>query len=104
MPGACGYASYNNSALPHAVLVQPSSQLRIDPPAIEDANDAIEMQAFHGRVDAALATLAIDVDCTDVYCCGAPPMVNAVKTMCLQQLGMAPERFHSDVFAPGPAP
>ncbi|MCM3566152.1 2Fe-2S iron-sulfur cluster-binding protein [Hydrogenophaga intermedia] len=72
--------------------------------AIEDANDAIEMQAFHGRVDAALATVAIDVDCTDVYCCGAPPMVNAVKTMCLQQLGMVPERFHSDVFAPGPAP
>lgn len=71
--------------------------------AVEDADDATALSAFHGRVDAAIATLAIDATQAEVYCCGAPPMVNAVKAVCLQQLGVAPERFHSDAFVSGPA-
>lgn len=72
--------------------------------AVEDAADAAALQAFHGRVDAALATLAIDAEQADVYCCGAPAMVNSIKSVCLQKLGLPPERFHSDAFVPGPAP
>jgi terephthalate 1,2-dioxygenase reductase component len=70
---------------------------------VEDAADAAALQAFHGRVDAAIGALTIDVAQADVYCCGAPPMVNAIKSVCLVQLGVAPERFHSDAFVPGPA-
>lgn len=71
--------------------------------AVEDADDAVALQAFHGRVDAALTTLAIDAAQAEVYCCGAPPMVSAVRSVCVQRLGLAPERFHSDAFVSGPA-
>jgi integrase len=49
LPGACGYASYNNSAIPHAVLVQPSSQLRIDPPT--DASTPLNCAGSELRVN-----------------------------------------------------
>lgn len=49
LPGACGYASYDNNAPPHAVLVQPSNQLRIDPPA--NASTPLNCAGSEIRVD-----------------------------------------------------
>ena len=43
------------------------------------------------------------LDGHDVYCCGAPPMVVAVKKACVKQRGLDAAHFYSDVFVPGPA-
>jgi CDP-4-dehydro-6-deoxyglucose reductase/terephthalate 1,2-dioxygenase reductase component len=65
---------------------------------IETESDALTLGAFHGRVDAAL--LALDSDSTDleVYCCGSPNMVSAVKKVCLNAIGLQADKFHADVF------
>jgi NAD(P)H-flavin reductase len=39
----------------------------------------------------------------EAYCCGAPPMVAAVKKVCVEERGLDPHHFFSDVFVPGPA-
>jgi CDP-4-dehydro-6-deoxyglucose reductase/terephthalate 1,2-dioxygenase reductase component len=39
----------------------------------------------------------------EVYCCGAPAMVAAVKKVCVDERGLDPHHFFSDVFVPGPA-
>jgi len=49
LPGACGYASYDNNAPSHAVLVQPSNQLRLDPPA--NAGTPLNCAGSEIRVD-----------------------------------------------------
>lgn len=73
-------------------------------PAIEDEADSRELAAFHGRADAALLEAFESLaGGHEVYCCGAPPMVDAVRRACVERLGLAPARFHSDVFVPGPA-
>jgi NAD(P)H-flavin reductase/ferredoxin len=74
-------------------------------PAVEDAADAAQLQAFHGRLAAAWAAhWAAGVPRpAEVYCCGAPPMVMAAKAWCLQTLDLPATDFLADLFVPGPA-
>jgi CDP-4-dehydro-6-deoxyglucose reductase/terephthalate 1,2-dioxygenase reductase component len=71
-------------------------------PALEDAAQASELGGFHGRVDDAVRSLAADLASHEVYCCGSPAMVTAVKKTC-EERGIAADRFFRDVFVPGPA-
>ncbi len=72
-------------------------------PAIEDADGAAAFGAWHGRVDDAVRQQDQRLQDHEVYCCGAPPMVSAVKRACIEELGLDPRHFFSDVFVPGPA-
>jgi NAD(P)H-flavin reductase/ferredoxin len=72
-------------------------------PALEDAADAQALGGFHGRVDEALRAQSADLSAHEVYCCGSPGMVAAVKKVCVQELGLPERAFFSDVFVPGPA-
>lgn len=72
-------------------------------PAIEDAADAQASGAFCGRVDAAVRQYCSTLAGQDVYCCGAPPMVEAVKKVCIAERDLDAHHFFSDVFVPGPA-
>ena len=72
-------------------------------PAVEDADAAAVLSAFHGRVDACVRERFGRLEGWEVYCCGAPPMVAAVKKVCLDEGGLDPRHFFSDVFVPGPA-
>lgn len=71
-------------------------------PVIEDARDAEALGAFHGRVDDAVRAHCPDLAGHEVYCCGAPPMVSAVRKAA-EERGLGPQHFFSDVFVPGPA-
>jgi CDP-4-dehydro-6-deoxyglucose reductase/terephthalate 1,2-dioxygenase reductase component len=71
--------------------------------AIEDADEATAQQAFCGRVDDAVRRQVGSLAGHEVYCCGAPPMVAAVKRACVEEGGVDPRHFFSDVFVPGPA-
>ncbi len=70
--------------------------------AIESPPDAAELCGFAGRVDAAVATNFSSLALHEVYCCGSPAMVSAVRAACIRQ-GLADTKFFSDVFVPGPA-
>jgi CDP-4-dehydro-6-deoxyglucose reductase/terephthalate 1,2-dioxygenase reductase component len=70
--------------------------------AVEDADEAAAAGAFHGRADAAVRSHVASLGDHEVYCCGAPPMVEAVRRTCLG-LGLPSQHFFSDVFVPGPA-
>ena len=72
-------------------------------PAVEDAAGAQALGGFHGRVDDAVRARFPALAGFDVYCCGAPAMVAAVKTACAGERGLDPKHFFSDVFVPGPA-
>jgi CDP-4-dehydro-6-deoxyglucose reductase/terephthalate 1,2-dioxygenase reductase component len=75
-------------------------------PAIEDAADAQALDAFHGRVDAAVRSLYAGASALadhEVYCCGAPAMVAATRVACAESLGLDARNFFSDSFVPGPA-
>jgi CDP-4-dehydro-6-deoxyglucose reductase/terephthalate 1,2-dioxygenase reductase component len=65
---------------------------------IETESDALTLGAFHGRVDHALLALDSDLKDLEVYCCGSPNMVSAVKKVCLNALGLQADKFHADVF------
>ena len=54
------------------------------------------------RVDEALRANFPSLLRHEVYCCGSPGMVNAVRSAS-EQLGLAHEHFFSDSFVPGPA-
>ena len=72
--------------------------------ALEDGAEAKALGAFHGRVDAAVRALASELPRGgEVYCCGAPPMVSAVRAACVDTMQLPAERFHADIFVPGPA-
>lgn len=72
--------------------------------AIENTADARELGVFHGRVDEALRLRASgSLVGHEVYCCGSPVMVKAVRRMCVEERGISQHRFFSDVFVPGPA-
>lgn len=60
--------------------------------------------AFAGRVDAALAAHCPELADHEVYACGSPAMVHAVREMALGRCGLDAASFHADVFAEGPAP
>lgn len=72
-------------------------------PVLEDAADAAALGGFHGRVDDALRARCADLAGHEVYCCGSPPMVAAVKQAAVEERGLDPRHFFSDVFVPGPA-
>ena len=72
-------------------------------PALEDAADALALGAFHGRVDAAVRSLHGPLAGHEVYCCGAPAMVTAVRQACVEEGQVAAADFFSDVFVTGPA-
>ncbi len=69
-------------------------------PALENEADAQALQGHHGRVDTAVRAVADDLQGAEVYCCGAPAMVSAVRAQCAS-LGLPPERFHADIFVVG---
>jgi NAD(P)H-flavin reductase/ferredoxin len=71
--------------------------------ALEDAAVASELGGFLGRVDDAVRAHAQSLAGTEVYCCGSPGMVAAVKKVCVDERGLDPHHFFSDVFVPGPA-
>jgi NAD(P)H-flavin reductase len=72
-------------------------------PALEEAEDAHALAGFHGRADDAVRAHCATLAGFEVYCCGAPPMVAAVKRACVEERGLDPHHFFSDVFVPGPA-
>lgn len=72
-------------------------------PAVEDAADAQALGGFHGRVDDAVRQHFASLAGYEVYCCGAPAMVTAVKKACVGERGLDAHHFFSDVFVPGPA-
>jgi CDP-4-dehydro-6-deoxyglucose reductase/terephthalate 1,2-dioxygenase reductase component len=65
---------------------------------VETESDALTLGAFHGRVDGALLALGSEPKALEVYCCGSPNMVSAVKKVCLNALGLQADQFHADVF------
>jgi len=71
--------------------------------AVEDAEDARSLGGFYGRVDDAVRARCTSLAGHEVYCCGAPAMVAAVKQACVQERGLDTSHFFSDVFVPGPA-
>ena len=72
-------------------------------PALEEAADAQALDGFHGRVDDAVRTQFSSLADHEVYCCGSPAMVAAVRKACVAERGLDPHHFFSDVFVPGPA-
>jgi CDP-4-dehydro-6-deoxyglucose reductase/terephthalate 1,2-dioxygenase reductase component len=72
-------------------------------PALEDAADAQALGGFHGRVDDAVRAHCASLAGHEVYCCGSPPMVTAVRRACVEERGLDASHFFSDVFVPGPA-
>lgn len=72
-------------------------------PALEDAADAQVLEGFHGRVDDAVRRQFETLAGHEVYCCGSPAMVAAVRQACVEERGLDPRHFFSDVFVPGPA-
>lgn len=71
--------------------------------AVEDASDAQKLAGFHGRPDDAVRATVEPLAGYDVYCCGAPGMVTAVRRTCVEERDLDPAHFFSDVFVPGPA-
>ena len=72
-------------------------------PALEDAEQAQALSGFHGRVDEAVRARFDALAGHEVYCCGSPAMVAAVRKACVEERGLDPHHFFSDVFVPGPA-
>ncbi|MEJ7686999.1 MAG: hypothetical protein WKG52_08420 [Variovorax sp.] len=68
----------------------------------EEAGDPAD-GAFAGRVDQALLAHFPDLAGHELYCCGSPPMVDAVRDMTVHRCGLAAADFHADVFVDGPA-
>lgn len=71
--------------------------------AVEDAADAQALGGFQGRVDDAVRAHCPTLADHEVYCCGVPAMVAAVKKVCVGERGLDPKHFFSDVFVPGPS-
>ena len=72
-------------------------------PALRDAADAEALSGFSGRPDDAVRQYFPTLEGFEVYCCGSPAMVTAVRKACIEERGLDPHRFFSDVFVPGPA-
>ena len=70
---------------------------------MENAGDAQALSGFHGRADDAVRAGFPALVGHEVYCCGAPAMVSAVRRACVEERGLDPKHFFSDVFVPGPA-
>lgn len=72
-------------------------------PAISHASQSTLDGAHLGMVHEALAHHVDSLQEHDLYCCGSPAMVAAVRQTACQNLALPPERFHADVFVPGGA-
>ncbi len=72
-------------------------------PAVEDAAEAQALGGFQGRVDEAVRAEFPSLAGHEVYCCGAPAMVTAVRKVCVEERGLDAHHFFSDAFVPGPA-
>ncbi len=70
--------------------------------ALSDATDALPEGFVGARADQALVQCMPALQGHELYCCGGPPMVAAVREAALR-LGLDPRDFHSDVFVEGPA-
>jgi CDP-4-dehydro-6-deoxyglucose reductase/terephthalate 1,2-dioxygenase reductase component len=71
-------------------------------PALSEGPAQDPSGAFAGRVDQALRASCPDLSGHEVYCCGSPPMVAAVRAAAAEG-GLRPADFHADVFVPGPS-
>ena len=73
--------------------------------AVDDAHEAIGLHppAYAGPLDAALRAHCPDLRGHEVYCCGAPLMVAAVRSTCVEECSLDPRHFFSVAFVPGPA-
>lgn len=58
---------------------------------------------FAGRADEALLATCADLRGNELYCCGSPAMVKAVRDAASRHRGLDEGDFHSDVFVGGPA-
>jgi len=67
-------------------------------PVLSAADDDSEWQGRRGMVHQAVLQDIQDFANWQVYCCGAPPMVNACQTSFIAQ-GLKPEHFFSDAFS-----
>jgi CDP-4-dehydro-6-deoxyglucose reductase/terephthalate 1,2-dioxygenase reductase component len=72
--------------------------------AIEMPTAPQDFEVFHGRVDAAILSMAERLTCKEVYCCGGSAMVAAVKAVCFGLLQIDPSKFHADEFVMNPPP
>lgn len=72
-------------------------------PALQDADDARDLIGFNGRPDDAVRQNFPVLKGHEVYCCGSSAMVTAVRKVCVEERGLDPHHFFSDVFVPGPA-
>jgi CDP-4-dehydro-6-deoxyglucose reductase/terephthalate 1,2-dioxygenase reductase component len=66
--------------------------------AVQEGGDA-----FSGRVDEALAAHCPELAGKEVYACGSPAMVHAVREVAVGRCGLDASFFHADVFVEGPA-
>jgi CDP-4-dehydro-6-deoxyglucose reductase/terephthalate 1,2-dioxygenase reductase component len=71
--------------------------------ALSDETEGASADDFIGRADEALAAHCPDLSGHELYCCGAPAMVAAVRDVAVHRVGLDPAHFHSDVFVLGPA-
>ncbi|CAA2109364.1 FAD-binding oxidoreductase [Variovorax paradoxus] len=73
--------------------------------AIADPGDrgAASGEDFAGRPDQALLAAFENLRGHELYCCGSPAMVHAVREAAMQHRGLDAADFHSDVFVEGPA-
>lgn len=67
-------------------------------PVISAPIDAMAWSGRRGRVDQAVLETFDSVQDFDVYACGAPAMVQAVRTALEDQRGLPPTQFFSDSF------
>lgn len=70
--------------------------------ALSDGGEA-SGEDFAGRPDQALLAAFPDLRGHELYCCGSPAMVHAVREAAVQHRGLDAGDFHSDVFVEGPA-
>lgn len=66
-------------------------------------SDEAADDAFAGRADEALVANCPALAGHELYCCGSPGMVNAVRDAAVQRCGLGAADFHADVFVDGPA-
>jgi CDP-4-dehydro-6-deoxyglucose reductase/terephthalate 1,2-dioxygenase reductase component len=72
-------------------------------PALSGGSTDVSSEVFAGRVDDALRDSFADLAEHEVYCCGSPAMVAAVRDAAVRERGLALTHFHADVFVSGPA-
>jgi len=69
----------------------------------EPSDSSASEGSFAGRVDEALAAHCPALAGHELYCCGSPGMVHAVRDTAVHRCGLDTSAFHADVFVEGPA-